>query len=81
MLAFVSQKSAVRHLALVAASAPHLPFPVTAGGIKTWFAPAVWVLLGECVGQGHGACLAGSSLLGAESGLEGWLQSALNREA
>lgn len=29
----------------------------------------------------QGAVLAGSSLLGAESGLEWWLQSALNREA
>lgn len=39
------------------------------------------VLWRGCVRDVQGTVPAGSSLLGAESGLEWWLQSALNREA
>lgn len=92
----MSQKSAVHNLALVIAPIPG-PAICSSFGISSdcWRCQklvcsscadvpqhsCVLVLLGGCVKNVQEAVLAGSSLLGAESGLEWWLQSALNREA
>lgn len=90
------QKSAVHHLALVTAPTPS-PVICSSFGISSdcWRCQnlvcsscadvpqhsCVLLLLGGCVRGMQGSVLAGSSLLGAESGLEWWLQSALDREA
>lgn len=92
----MSQKSAVHHLALVAAPASspaiYSSFGISSGCwrcqtlvcsscVDVQQHSCVLVLLKGCVRDVQGAVLAGSSLLGAESGLEWWLRSALNREA
>lgn len=85
-------KSAVHHLVLVTAPTPN-PAICSSFGISSdcWRSKPGLLQLCRCataqpsagaLGRDvQRAVLAGSSLLGAESGLEWWLRSALSREA